>query len=112
MRTLRACFVAAVATLMGSCDSGTEPGRAIDHLEIQLKPARSSYPVPDTVRAGVVAFSREGTEVPVGTPHWRSLHPTLASVDDRQCGVPTGTPHWRSLHPTLASVDASGLIHT
>src|SRR6266511_3290376 len=88
MRTLRACFVAAVATLMGSCDSGTEPGRAIDHLEIQLKPARSSYPVPDTVRAGVVAFSREGTEVPVGTPHWRSLHPTLASVD------------------------ASGLIHT
>ena len=62
MRTVTRALLGIVATaLVGSCDSGTEPGQTIDHLEIQLKPARPSYPVPDTVRAGVVAFSREGT---------------------------------------------------
>src|SRR5205823_2509731 len=94
----------AAAAVAGSCDSGTEPGQTIDRLEIQLKPARPSYPVPDTVRAGVVAFSREGTWVPMGTPHWRSLDPTLASVDA------SGLIHTLSPGEATIEVEVDGVI--
>jgi len=89
MRAVTCAFLcAAAAAAAGSCDSGTGPRQAIDHLEIRLAPSRPSFPIPDTVRATVLAFSRKGTPVPVPAARWRSLHPTIADID------------------------ASGLIHT
>src|SRR2546430_12766702 len=34
-------------TLFRSCDSGTGPRQAIDHLEIRLAPSRPSFPIPE-----------------------------------------------------------------
>ena len=83
MRALKALLpTVAAALVLGSCDTGTQPQpQRIDHLEIAFAPIRSSYPVPDTVRPLVRGFSKEGTWAPIGTPTWRSLSPTLASID-------------------------------
>jgi hypothetical protein len=83
VRTLSACrsaAVAAVAVLVASCQSDTEPAAAIDHLQISLSPARASYPPSDTARATVVAFSPDGTWLPTGVAQWRSLDPGIAAV--------------------------------
>ena len=83
MRALKALLpTVAAALVLGSCDTGTQPQpQPIDHLEIAFAPIRSSYPVPDTVRPLVRGFSKEGTWAPIGAPTWRSLSPTLASID-------------------------------
>jgi hypothetical protein len=82
MRTVIRCIILVAGVMLGSsCGSNTDAGSAIDHLEINLRPRRSSYPLTDTVRASVTAISAEGTWLPAGPTSWRSLAPTIASVD-------------------------------
>jgi hypothetical protein len=72
-RRLAALSALAVAAF-GGCKSAEEPEPpAIERLEISLAPARTSYPVPDTVRASFVAIGPDGTWMRTGTHVWRSL---------------------------------------
>jgi hypothetical protein len=65
---------------LASCDSDTVGADVeIDHLE--TAPLRPFYPVHDTVRAVLVAVETDGTRHPLGQSDWRSLDPTLATVD-------------------------------
>jgi hypothetical protein len=82
MRTLTGSVILVAGAILGSsCGSPTDAGPAIDHLEIDLRPVRSSYPLTDTARAAVTAVSREGTWLPAGPTTWKSLTPAIATVD-------------------------------
>jgi hypothetical protein len=77
-------LLAVVAATLPSCDSDSVGSDVeIDHLDMRLVPAREFYPVHDTVRAPVVAIETDGTPHPVGLANWRSLDPTVATVDDQ-----------------------------
>jgi hypothetical protein len=81
-RKLASLPVLAVAALLGGCRSPEQPeAPAIDRLEISLVPTRESYPVGDTLRATFVAIGRDGLWMRTGLPVWRSLTPTIASVN-------------------------------
>jgi hypothetical protein len=71
------------ATLLASCESGSGPGGSGGGLVARLVPGRLFYPVGDTARAVLTAG---------------------------QAGDPPGSVAWRSLNPTVASVDPSGLV--
>ena len=106
MRTvsgLRFATVAALAAAVGSCQSGTEPGSAIDHLEISLTPTRASYPPGDTLHATVVALSKEGTWLRTGSPQWRSLEPDIAGV------LPSGRITARSRGEATIEAEVDGV---
>jgi hypothetical protein len=79
---LASWFLAVSAVTLLSCKDGTGgQDQPIDHLLIRLAPERPFYPVHDTVRAIMTAVDANGDQVPSGIGTWRSLDPTLVTVD-------------------------------
>ncbi len=79
----RALILLAAAAAAGlSCGRTTEPGQRLVRLDLAMDPVRPYFPVGDHARARAIATFSDGLVVPVGDARWRSLQPSVATVDE------------------------------
>jgi hypothetical protein len=61
---------------------GLTPRFEVDRIEVTWAPVREFYPVNDTMRVRAALFDEDGASVSSPDLIWRSLDPSLASVND------------------------------